>query len=56
MNLINGSIGYLPPDELYDLDLYQVWQTTFARGGLETMIEAMAEMISELTGDTGASA
>jgi hypothetical protein len=27
MNLINGSIGYLPPASLYDRDVYPVWQT-----------------------------
>ncbi len=27
MNLVNGSMGYLPPRECYDHDLYQVWQT-----------------------------
>ncbi len=48
MNLINGSAGYLPPRELYDADLYQVWQTPFDRGSLELVIEAMAQAISHV--------
>lgn len=32
MNLINGSIGYVPPIELYDQDVYTVWQAPFDRG------------------------
>ena len=35
LNLINGSIGYLPPKDKYEKDLYQVWQTPFDRGSLE---------------------
>jgi hypothetical protein len=41
MNLINGSIGYLPPAELYDEDAYTVWQTPFDRGSYERLLEAM---------------
>lgn len=41
MNLINGSIGYLPPADLYDHDVYPVWQTPFERGSLEIVREAM---------------
>ena len=48
MNLINGSIGYLPPSDAYDLDVYPVWQTPFARGSLERMIEGMATALEEL--------
>jgi len=48
MNLINGSIGYLPPRELYDKDVYQVWQTPFDRGSLERTIERMSEAIETL--------
>lgn len=45
MNLINGSIGYLPPAELYDTDVYPVWQTPFERGSLEKTLETMTEAI-----------
>jgi hypothetical protein len=48
MNLANGSIGYLPPAELYDVDVYPAWQTPFARGGLERMIEAMSDAIEQV--------
>lgn len=39
MNLVNGSAGYLSPAELYDTDIYQVWQSPYARGGLERLID-----------------
>ncbi len=48
MNLINGSLGYLPPAELYDQDLYQVWQTPFDRGSLEILIDAARAAISRV--------
>lgn len=48
LNLINGTTGYLTPEELYDLDLYQVWQTPFARGGLEKLIAGMTEAIEDI--------
>lgn len=48
MNLINGSIGYLPPAALYDSDVYPVWQTPFDRGSLELTIDAMTEAIQQL--------
>jgi len=48
MNLTNGSCGYLPPAALYDLDIYQVWQTPYERGGLEKLIEAATSAIARL--------
>jgi hypothetical protein len=48
MNLINGTIGYLPPADRYDLNLYQVWQSPFERGCLERYIEASAQLIQQL--------
>ena len=48
MNLVNGGIGYLPPAHLYDLDLYQVWQSPFGRGSLERVIEAAGAAIEKL--------
>lgn len=50
MNLINGSLGYLPPADLYDSEVYQVWQSPFERGSLEQTIEAMARIVQELSG------
>jgi hypothetical protein len=48
MNLINGSIGYLPPAELYDEDAYTVWQTPFVRGSYECVLETMTRAIREI--------
>ena len=45
MNLINGSIGYLPPADLYDTEVYPVWQTPFDRGSLERTLETMTQAI-----------
>jgi len=42
MNLVNGpGLGYLPEADAYwfERDLYQVWQTPFARGSLERLLE-----------------
>jgi hypothetical protein len=51
MNLINGAIGYLPPAELYDLDLYTVWQPPFDRGSYERLLETMTQAISDVLND-----
>lgn len=48
MNLINGSVGYLPPAEFYDLDTYTVWQTPFDRGSLEVVFETMCQAIHDV--------
>jgi len=48
MNLINGSLGYLPPQELYDEEIYPVWQTPFDRGGLERVIAAAEHSIHDI--------
>jgi hypothetical protein len=44
LNLVNGSVGYLPPEPLYDLDIYQAWQTPFDRGSLEKLETASIEL------------
>ena len=46
MNLVNGGSGYLPPRALYQLNLYQVWQSPYAEGGLERLIDRVAEALS----------
>jgi hypothetical protein len=51
MNLINGSVGYLPPAELYDLDTYTVWQTPFDRGSYECLLETMTREIRDVLND-----
>jgi hypothetical protein len=48
MNVVNGSIGYLPPAALYDRDVYPVWQTPFDRGSLEAMRDAMVQQIESM--------
>jgi len=48
LNLVNGSIGYLPPATRYDQNIYQVWQTPFDRGSLEETIDAMTRAIEAL--------
>ena len=49
--LIHGSIGYLPPAPSYDEDVYQVWQTPFERGGLETLTDAAENAVRALFSD-----
>jgi len=44
LNLVNGGVGYLPPADLYDLDIYPAWQTPFARGSLERVEEAAVSL------------
>jgi len=48
MNLVNGSAGYLPPREAYGQDIYQVWQSPYAAGSLEILIESAEQSIAEL--------
>lgn len=48
LNLVSGSIGYLPTDASYEQNIYQVWQTPFDRGSLEMTIDAMAHAIREV--------
>lgn len=48
MNVVNGSIGYLPPADLYEEDMYEVWQTPLAQGCLETLRDACAGTIREM--------
>jgi hypothetical protein len=48
MNVVNGWSGYLPPQELYDEDLYAVWQTPFERGSLEQLIETCRRVLESM--------
>ncbi|MBW3622814.1 MAG: hypothetical protein KY468_05325 [Armatimonadetes bacterium] len=48
MNVTNGHTGYLPPADLYDLDLYQVWQTPYDRGSLEHVIESGSRVLEDI--------
>jgi hypothetical protein len=49
MNLVNGGeAGYLPPHDLYDLDMYEPNQTPFSRGSLEQLLESATEALKRL--------
>jgi hypothetical protein len=48
MNVTNGWWGYLPPADLYDRDMYSVWQTPFAAGSLEILIQTAKDTITGL--------
>ena len=48
INIANGYIGYLPPADLYDKDMYAVWQTPYAKGSLETVIDQTIQAIQTL--------
>ncbi|GAB3248410.1 neutral/alkaline non-lysosomal ceramidase N-terminal domain-containing protein [Larkinella harenae] len=48
-NIVNGSTGYLPPSHLYDTDIYPVWQTPFAPGSLERLIDRAIQITRNLT-------
>lgn len=48
LNIANGHLGYLPPAPLYDRNVYTVWQTPFARGGLERLVEAATDGLQRL--------
>ena len=43
MNTSGAEMGYIYPPELDGLDLYQVWQTPFARDALPTLTSACVE-------------
>jgi hypothetical protein len=51
MNVVNGHFGYLPPQELYREDIYQVWQTPFAPGCLERVLAAAEEAVQNLVAE-----
>lgn len=48
MNIVNGHMGYLPPEQLYDNDMYAVWQTPFAAGSLELLIRQSLATVEEM--------
>ncbi len=52
LNLVNGSIGYLPPEGLYERELYQVQQSPFAAGSLERVIDAVTLALRSWDADT----
>ena len=48
LNLSNGSCGYLAPAALYAEDIYAVWQSPFAAGGLEALVERATTVLATL--------
>jgi hypothetical protein len=40
MNTSGAEMGYLYPPELEGVDIYQVWQTPFAKDALPTLTES----------------
>ena len=48
MNLVNGSGGYLAPRGRYTDDIYQVWQSPFAAGSLELLLDAATTSIRRI--------
>ncbi|MGX5689481.1 hypothetical protein [Arcticibacter tournemirensis] len=48
VNIANGYLGYLPPEDLYGKDIYAVWQTPFGKGSLELLTTAIISKIDEL--------
>ena len=48
LNGANGTVGYLPPEHLYDADIYQVDRAPFARGCLEQLYDACEHTIVDL--------
>lgn len=51
VNIVNGYFGYLPPEQLYDKDMYAVWQTPFAKGALEMLIESAYDAAMDMISD-----
>ncbi len=47
LNHANGTSGYLPTENLYDEDVYQVWQTPFDRGSLESLAQAIIGALAD---------
>ena len=48
LNLSNGSCGYLAPAALYAEDIYAVWQSPFAVGGLEALAKRATAVLGSL--------
>ncbi|MDR2284208.1 MAG: hypothetical protein LBE37_13410 [Sphingobacterium sp.] len=51
VNIANGYVGYLAPKDLYDKDIYAVWQSPYAKGSLEILIEETKIGITKLLKD-----
>ena len=48
INIANGYLGYLAPKDLYDKEVYAVWQSPYDKGSLEILIEYTKIEIAKL--------
>lgn len=48
VNIANGYVGYLAPNELYEKDIYAVWQSPYDKGSLEILIKETEKAIIKL--------
>ncbi|TYR36031.1 hypothetical protein FXV77_11370 [Sphingobacterium phlebotomi] len=48
INIANGYVGYLAPKELYEKDIYAVWQSPYDKGSLEILIKETEKAIIKL--------
>ena len=56
-NVTNGpGFVYLPPSELYEEDIYPVWQTLLAPGSLERVVAAARDEVARLLAHPAAAA
>ncbi len=53
MNLVNGQSSYMSPPELYDQDIYQVWQSPFDRGSLSLLIDTCRRTLGDMLARPG---
>lgn len=51
LSLVNGTIGYLPQSDLFDFALYQVRQTPFERGCLESVANLVTRTFESFVGN-----
>lgn len=47
-NVVNGHIGYLPPETLYVENIYSVWQTPYEAGSYEVMVSSVINKIKTI--------
>ena len=53
LGVTNGGVGYLPPSDRYQEEtLYQVWQSPYAAGSLETVTAAAERQIGAMISST----
>ena len=44
------AIGYVVPDELHDLNLYQAWQPPFGKGVMQALLAGSGRVLDEVIG------